>query len=57
MPECESCDNVIIREISISYWDVVEEILNKILCGCAFCMLFMHYHAKYKTVKEVIDES
>ena len=60
MPECESCDNFIIREMSIFDWDVVEQILNDIPCvcdTCAFRMLFMYYHAKYKYVKEVINES
>ena len=39
------------------YCDVVEEILNDIPCvcdTCAFHMLFMYYHEKFKMVKEVI---
>ena len=64
MSECEACDHIIIREMSMFDWDlycdVVEEILNDIPCvcdTCAFCMLFMYYHEKFKMVKEIIKRS
>ena len=46
MSECEACDNIIIREMSMFDWDlycdVVEEILNDILV-CVILVLSICY--------------